>query len=112
MPVPSEPSFQGAPYAMSLVKVRRAGQITLPAELREQFALEEGAYLEAEAVQGGILLKPMAVVEREKARQELLAIMARVHAKQSSTDQSPEQQEEEIVEMIKEFRREHAQDRL
>ena len=37
---------------MPLVKVRRAGQITLPVELREQFALEEGTYLEVEAVQG------------------------------------------------------------
>ena len=53
---------------MPLVKLRRAGQITLPAELREQFALEEGAYLEAEAVQGGILLKPMAVIDgRDRA---------------------------------------------
>jgi AbrB family looped-hinge helix DNA binding protein len=97
---------------MPLVKLRHAGQITLPAELREQFALEEGAYLEAEAVQGGILLKPVTVVERAKARHELLEIMARVHAKQPPTDQTPEQQEEEIAEMIKEFRREHAQDRL
>jgi AbrB family looped-hinge helix DNA binding protein len=41
---------------MPLVKLRRAGQITLPVELREQFALEEGAYLEAEAVRDGILM--------------------------------------------------------
>ena len=62
---------------MPLVKVRRAGQITLPAELREQFALEEGTYLEAEAVQGGILLKPMAVVEREQAWQRVFDAMGR-----------------------------------
>ncbi len=42
---------------MPLVKMRRAGQITLPAALREHFALAEGAYLEAEAVEGGILLR-------------------------------------------------------
>lgn len=96
---------------MPLVKVRRAGQITLPVELREQFALEEGAYLEAEAVQGGILLKPKVVVDRGHAWQQVLDVMARVHAKQPSTAQTPLEQEEEIAQMIKDFRREHAQDR-
>ena len=74
---------------MPLVKLHRAGQITLPAELREQFALEEGAYLEAEAVQGGILLKPMAVIERKKAWQRVLDVMASVHAKQPPQRQNP-----------------------
>lgn len=93
---------------MPLVKVRRAGQITLPVELREQFALAEGTYLEAEAQDGGILLKPMAVVDRATARQDLRALLARVHAQQPPTDQTPLEQEEEIAAMIKDFRREHA----
>ncbi len=96
---------------MPLVKLRWAGQITVPAELREQFALEEGACLEAEAVQGGILLKPMAVIERKKAWQRVLDVMASVHAKQPPSDKTPQEQEEEIAEMIKAFRREHAPDR-
>ena len=96
---------------MPLVKLRRAGQITLPAELREQFALEEGAYLEAEAVQGGILLKPMAVVERAKAWQRVLEAMGTVVDTAPQPGQTPQEQEEEIAEMIKAFRREHAQDR-
>jgi AbrB family looped-hinge helix DNA binding protein len=96
---------------MPLVKLRRAGQITLPAELREQFALEEGSYLEAEAVRDGILLKPVTVVERAKARQELRDLLDHVHAKQPSSDKTPLEQEEDIAEMVKAFRREHAQDR-
>lgn len=96
---------------MPLVKVRRAGQITLPVELREQFALEEGTYLEAEAVPCGILLKPKAVVDRGQAWQQVLEVMASVHAKQPPTDKTPLEQEEEIAQMIKDFRREHAQDR-
>ena len=96
---------------MSLVKVRRAGQITLPAELRERFALEEGTYLEAEAVQGGILLKPMAVVEREQAWQRVLDAMGSVVDTAPKPGQTPQEQEEEIAEMVKAFRREHVQDR-
>jgi AbrB family looped-hinge helix DNA binding protein len=96
---------------MPLVKVRRAGQITLPVELREQFALEEGAYLEAEAVPGGILLKPKVVVDRAEAWDQLRALLDRVHAQQPPTDQTPLEQEEEIAQMIKDFRRDHAHDR-
>jgi AbrB family looped-hinge helix DNA binding protein len=48
-----------------LVRIRRFAQVTLPAELRRKFQLEEGDVLEAEAVEHGILLRPMAVVDRE-----------------------------------------------
>jgi AbrB family looped-hinge helix DNA binding protein len=53
---------------MALLKLRRFFQLTLPAELRKQFHLAEGDYLEAEAVEQGILLKPVRVVERKKVR--------------------------------------------
>ena len=46
---------------MSLVKVIRNGQITLPAEAREALRLKEGDYLEAEVVEGEVRLKPVAV---------------------------------------------------
>jgi AbrB family looped-hinge helix DNA binding protein len=52
---------------MALLKILRYAQITLPAELRRQFNLAEGNYLEAQATKDGILLKPVSVVEREKA---------------------------------------------
>jgi AbrB family looped-hinge helix DNA binding protein len=55
---------------MALLKLRRFFQLTLPAELRKQFHLTEGDYLEAEADEQGILLKPVRVVERKKARQD------------------------------------------
>jgi AbrB family looped-hinge helix DNA binding protein len=93
---------------MPLVKVRRAGQITLPAELREQFALEEGTYLEAEAVPGGILLKPMTVVERDKAWQRVFDAMGQVVDTAPKPGQTSQEQEEEIAEMVKAFRRDHA----
>ena len=93
---------------MALVRLKRAAQITLPAELRKQFNLEEGDYLEAEAVEGGILLKPIAVIDRQHARQTLRDILDRVHAKLPPSDKSPLEQEEEITRIIKELRQEDA----
>jgi AbrB family looped-hinge helix DNA binding protein len=52
---------------MALVKLLRGGQLTLPAETRKALRLKEGDYLEAEVTEGGVLLKPVAVVDRRKA---------------------------------------------
>jgi AbrB family looped-hinge helix DNA binding protein len=51
---------------MSLIKILRAGQITLPAVLRAQFDLSEGSYVEAEATEHGILLKPVVIADRPR----------------------------------------------
>jgi AbrB family looped-hinge helix DNA binding protein len=93
---------------MALLKLRRAAQITLPAELRRQFNLSEGDYLEAEAVKDGILLRPVSIIEREKARKELIAVLDRVHAKQRPSTKSPKEEEEWIAQEIKAMRKEHA----
>jgi AbrB family looped-hinge helix DNA binding protein len=94
--------------SMALVRVKRAGQVTLPAELRKQFHLEEGDYLEAEAVENGILFKPVSVVDRQETRRQLGALLDRVHAQVPPSDQSPQEQEEEITRIIKELRQDDA----
>jgi AbrB family looped-hinge helix DNA binding protein len=93
---------------MALVRLKRAAQITLPAELRKRFNLEEGDYLEAEAVEDGILLKPVSVMDREDARRELRALLDRVHTNMPPSDKTPREQEEDITRIIKELRREDA----
>lgn len=51
---------------MTLVRVRRAAQITLPREIREAARLEEGDYLEAEVTgAGAIILRPVSIAGRE-----------------------------------------------
>lgn len=97
---------------MALLKLKQKAQITLPAALRKQFNLQEGDYLEAEAVEDGILLKPVSIINRQQARQDLRAILDRVHAKLPPSDLSPKEQEEEITRIIKELRQEeHASER-
>src|SRR5262249_42238891 len=94
--------------SMALVRVKRSAQITLPAELRKQFHLEEGDYLEAEAVQDGILLKPVSIMDREQAGKHLLALLERVHAQKAPSETSPQDEEEEVARLIKDMRRGHA----
>jgi len=96
---------------MALLKILRSSQITLPAELRQQFGLAEGDYLEAQAVKEGILLKPVSVVERQKAGKALLKLLDRVHAKQPISKLSDEEQEQLIVKEVKAFRKEKQQRR-
>jgi AbrB family looped-hinge helix DNA binding protein len=100
--------FREEQGSMALVRVKRAGQVTLPAELRKQFHLEEGDYLEAEAVENGILFRPVSVVERQKAWEQVREVLDRVHAKLSRSDKSPQEQEEEITRIIKELRQDDA----
>ena len=96
---------------MALLKLKRHAQITIPAELRRQFHLEEGDYLEAEVTEAGILLKPVAVIEREAAWDRVIEVMDSVQAKQPPSGQSPQAQEEEIADMIQASRRDHAERR-
>lgn len=93
---------------MALVRLKKAAQITLPVELRKQFHLEEGDYLEAEAVEGGILLKPVSVIARQKGWKEVREVLDRVHAKLPRSDQAPQAQEEELTRIIKDRRQEDA----
>jgi AbrB family looped-hinge helix DNA binding protein len=47
------------------IRVGKRGTVVLPARLRRQFGMEEGAMIIAEATADGILLRPAAVVPVE-----------------------------------------------
>jgi AbrB family looped-hinge helix DNA binding protein len=93
--------------AMALVKLLRGGQLTLPAEARKALRLAEGDYLEAEVVQGGVMLKPVAVVDRGKAWDDLMAIIDEPKWR----GPGPEPSDDELLELADEevhaLRREH-----
>jgi AbrB family looped-hinge helix DNA binding protein len=50
-----------------IVDVGRAGRVTLPAEIRRQLGLEEGARLEVEIRDGVLQLRPVVVIPRDDA---------------------------------------------
>ena len=90
---------------MALVKVKRFAQVTLPPDLRKRFNLTEGDYLEAEAVKEGILLKPVTVIERERAWDKVFGAMKSVKDRKPNRKQGPKEHEEEIASWIKDFRK-------
>ena len=72
-----------------LVRIQRAGQITLPREVREAMNLGEGDYLAPRFTKGGVLLRPVSVRAREP----------------SAT------QEAEILDVVNQERRKYAKER-
>jgi AbrB family looped-hinge helix DNA binding protein len=81
---------------MSLVRVKRAAQITLPAEARKALRVEEGDYLEAKVVEDGVLLRPVTVIDRSRAWDELIAIVGRP----KWAGPGPEPSDDELMEMV------------
>ena len=61
---------------MTLVRLRRAAQITLPVDIRQAARLKEGDYLEAEVTAEGILLRPVSVDRREPTAEQDAEILA------------------------------------
>jgi len=97
--------------ALPLVKVKEKFQITLPAELREALHLAVGDLLEATIQDNVIVLKPKVVVDREQAWAKIEHAMASVQDRAPNPRQSPQEEEEEITEIIKEYRHDHAKRR-
>ncbi|MEA2872200.1 MAG: Antidote-toxin recognition MazE, bacterial antitoxin [Hyphomicrobiales bacterium] len=95
---------------MALMRVRRAAQLTLPAEVRQALNVKEGDYLDAQIVKDGVLLRPVSMANRDaeshRAWQEIQEIMSRVKDLEPTPNEDPSAREEWIAEIVKEFRRE------
>lgn len=90
---------------MSLVKVRRAAQITLPGDIRKALNVEEGDYLEAEIVEGGVLLRPVAVIDKAQAWNRLERILGKAEYTGSGELLSEDDAMKLAVQAIKDVRR-------
>ena len=87
---------------MPLVKVIRHGQITLPADFREELDIKEGDYLEADMEGKTIVLRPKVFMDRADAVKALHKMMAEVHERTKDLD--PNEIDEVIEQAIKEVR--------
>ncbi len=91
-----------------LVRIRRFAQVTLPPALRAKFNLVEGDYLSAQATNEGILLRPSKVTDKQADWDKLLKIINRPKLRPGFKKQTVREAEEEIAEMIKNFRKQDA----
>ena len=82
-------------------------QITLAAGIRKALNVAVGDYLETEVVEGGVLLKPVAVVERTKAWDEILRIVNRPKWRGPGPEPSEDETMEMVVDELKRMRKEH-----
>jgi AbrB family looped-hinge helix DNA binding protein len=85
---------------MALVKIKDRAQITLPPEVRQALKVGVGDYLEAEVVEGGVLLKPVAVVERTKEWDALFKVLNQVRYAGPEPMPSPEEEEQVVADLI------------
>lgn len=70
---------------MSLVRLRRAAQITLPLDIPEAARLKEGDYLEAEMTAAGVIpLTPVKIAQREPSPEQEAEILGVVDAERRS----------------------------
>ena len=96
---------------MSLVKVSRAAEINLPTELWEALRVSEGDYLEAELVEGGVLLRPVSVAGREAAWRQVWEAVDSVRPSPEQAARTADEQEADILAVVDAARREHGDDR-
>jgi AbrB family looped-hinge helix DNA binding protein len=92
---------------MSVVKLFRDGQITLPAGIRKALELDEGGYLEAEVVAGAVVLRPKMLVDREQTWERLTRIIERPRRRGPGAEPGEDELMEEVVEGIHAIRRAH-----
>ena len=60
-----------------LVRVKDKFQVTIPAEVRAVISIQTGDYLEARAFEGGILLRPQRVSDRQDTAPTILDFLRR-----------------------------------
>lgn len=89
------------PAQRELVRIRRFAQITVPESFREHFSVREGDYVEAEMLPTGLLLKPVTVMGRDRAWENVFSSMKTIKPAPRLRKEKPRAQEEFIVATIK-----------
>src|ERR1700674_1941121 len=93
---------------MALMRVRRLAQLTLPAEVRRALNVQEGDFLEATIVKEGVLLKPVAMVERDRAWERMMRAASQVKDLEPNPHEDITAEEKAIAADVKAMRKKHA----
>jgi len=92
-------------HPMTLMRLRRAAQLTLPADVRRALNVKDGDYLEAQVMKDGVLLRPVSVVERKRAWTNIKKAVAQVTDRNGRKSKNTINDEEAIAREIKSARR-------
>jgi len=90
---------------MALVTVKPKFQVTIPAKLRQRIDLREGDLMEATLVEGGILLQPKDVVDRNAAADRIETILQETRPSPEDAARSEDEIMEETIADIAEARK-------
>jgi len=90
---------------MALVTVKPKFQVTIPAKLRERIDLHEGDLMEATLVEGGILLRPKNVVDRNAAADRIETILRETKPAPEDASRSEDEIMEETIADIADARK-------
>ena len=91
---------------MALVTVKPKLQATIPAKLRKRIGLREGDVMEATVVEGGVLLRPGELTDRNAAADRIASVLARIEPSPEDADRSEEEIMQHALADIAEARRE------
>ncbi len=87
---------------MEIVKAGRSRQVTIPKKVFDSLGLKEGDYIGVAVENGKIVMTPVVVMSKEKAKEEFFRLSDKVRSKTSQIDQS--HLEEEVQKAIDESR--------
>ena len=93
---------------MTLVKVTRKGQMTIPQELRQNLDIEPGDYVALRPLMGGILLSKATVTPQVQAEDVLRQLAARLG---QAAGQQGIREEEDLDAIVDEIQRQVHQER-
>jgi AbrB family looped-hinge helix DNA binding protein len=88
--------------AMPTVRLLRNGQVTLPAKVRQDFALADGTYLDVEIENNRIVLIPKTLVKKDKAKEKIFEILDEVWERNKDVD--PKEVKKLVNQAVKEVR--------
>jgi len=78
---------EGVP--MSVVRLLRSGQVTIPTKIRNALNLRKGAFLEVMTKNNRIILTPKKLANKDEAKEKVFTIVEKIWARNKDVD--PEQ---------------------
>ncbi len=87
---------------MELVKAGRSRQVTIPKQIFDSLGLKEGDYVQVEVEGSRIVLTPVAVIKKEKAKSEFFQLVQKL--RRNAETLTEEEIEEEIRAALEESR--------